>query len=459
MERIVLGMDVGTSALKVSAYSTGSKRVILSRNVKYVQEEVRAGVSRLSKYMDMIVQVINEFKETYDVVCVAFSTQMYSFIVEDEETLVYQWNVPWEKDEQTAAIIRRYTNISGCPVDTLFPAYKIISAKRQGIKWNIKPYGLQEAIVHSLTGILAGDYCNMSSSGFMNVKEREWNEELLQEAGFNIGEMPKKMIFNEVVGVIVNPAVKEGHRIKVACGLGDGPSASYASKDISNIAANIGTSMAIRGFMKNIDHVDFGSVWTFAVDEDTWVCGGISSNGSSILDHYRKIKMLQDWELTPSSANLDISYFPWKNGERTPYWSSNLKETIVGADMNFCKNDYMCAIFRGIAYTIANMYDKVNTVIQENDMICMAGGGVNSEILMYYLAGTLKVKLAVLRDFDYLGAYGAAYAAAEAAGESPMRNQDLVKIYIPTGSFEENFEKWRKYADRFASLYEREGEA
>ena len=128
-------------------------------------------------------------------------------------------------------------------------------------------------------------------------------------------EMPKKMIYHEVVGTIVNPAVKKGNTIQVACGLGDGPSASYASKDISNIAANIGTSMAVRGFMKNIDHVDFNSVWTFAVDKDTWVCGGISSNGSSVLDQYRNMKMLFDWELTPSSANLDIFYFPWKNGE------------------------------------------------------------------------------------------------------------------------------------------------
>jgi len=128
---------------------------------------------RLSKYTDIIIQALNEFGEIYDLVSVAFSTQMYSFIVEDEEMLVYQWNVPWEKDEQAEAIVRKHINISGCPVDTLFPAYKIISAQRKGMNLNIKPYGLQEAIVHSLKGILAGDYCNLSSTGFMNVKERK----------------------------------------------------------------------------------------------------------------------------------------------------------------------------------------------------------------------------------------------------------------------------------------------
>lgn len=459
MERVTLGMDVGTSALKVSIYSIDQRAVIQNRNVKYEEAEVRPGVSRLCKYTDIIIRVINESCEVYDVKSIAFSTQMYSFAVEEEgEILIYQWNAPWQKDPEVEAILEKYIDISGCPTDTLFPAYKIISARRKGIDLNVMQYGLQEAIVNNLTGRLIGDYCNLSSTGFMNVKERKWNEGLLKEAGFDIDKMPERSVFNQPVGVITNTAVKGGENILVACGLGDGPSASYASKDVSNLAANIGTSMAVRGFMNNIDHVDFSSVWTFVVDPETWVCGGISSNGSSVLDHYRNMKLLQDWELNPAKANLDIYYFPWKNGERTPYWSSNMKETMVGADMNVCKNDYMCAIFRGIAYTIVNMYNKVNTLISEDDMMCMAGGGVNSEILMYYLAGTMPIRLAVLKDFDYLGAYGAAYAAAEAAGESPKRNQELVKIYIPTHRFEDNYKQWREYAENFRNLYEnREG--
>ncbi|MFT4143645.1 MAG: FGGY family carbohydrate kinase [Mobilitalea sp.] len=457
MERVALGLDVGTSALKVSVYSVEKQGVVKNINVKYLENEVAPGISRLSKYTETIIDTINNIGDIYEVCSIALSTQMYSFVVEEDgQKLVYQWNVPWKTDKKAAEVVAQYTNISGCPVDALFPAYKIISSRLdEKSNLDIKPYGLQESIVYELTGVLAGDYCNLSSYGFMNVLERKWNKELLEKAGFNLNEMPKIVRYNEPVGPINNPKIKLNNKIIISCGLGDGPSASYASKDVSNIAVNIGTSMAVRGFVEDVKEIDFKSVWTFVVDENTWVSGGISSNGSSVLDHYRNIGFMKDWELTPSIADNNVFYFPWNHGERTPYWSSKLRETMVGAGMHTTKNDYMCAIFRGISFTIATMYNEVNKHIDKTDMICIAGGGANSEILMGYLSGTLPVKLGILQDFDFLGSYGAAYIAAEAMGERPIRNQNLIKIYVPTQQHVEVYKKWLDYSKMYSSLYEK----
>jgi gluconokinase len=454
LERVALGLDVGTSSLKASIYSINKDTIIKNLNLKYEGQETDVGISKLKSYTDTIIKAINKVNEEYKVETIAFSTQMYSFIVElNGEKLVYQWNVYWKNDIEIEKIIEKYTDISGCPVDTLYPAYKILSAKKDIPSLNILPYGLQEAIVDELTGIRAGDYCCLSSYGFINVKDRTWNEELLSLAGWTKEDMPIMKRFNEQVGIITNPLVISDHPIKVACGLGDGPSASYASSDVSRIAANIGTSMAVRGFVKDISHIDFSKVWAYAVDEDTWVAGGISSNGSSVLDHYRNIDMLKDWELNPKIADDDVMYFPWNHGERTPFWSSSLKETMIGAGIQTTKNDYMCALFRGIAYTIARMYFEVNKVVDDIEVICIAGGGANSEILMRYLAGTLPVQLGILEDFDYLGSYGAAFAAAEAIDIKPTKNQTVVKLYNPTLKNKSNYEKWQKIADKMAKFY------
>lgn len=453
--RNTIGLDVGTSALKVSVYSIDEDRIIHNFSLKYKEEEVGIGISPVSRFINTIVEAINKVAENFHVASVAFSTQMYSFVVnQNNQDFVYQWNVPWEKDLEVEKILERFVHISGCPVDTLFPAYKILSAKKDSnFHGVIKPYGLQEAIAQALTGKLAGDFCNLSSYGFLDVKNKIWNEELLQLAGFSVEEMPEIKKYNDPIGMINHPDINQVYPIQLACGLGDGPSASYASSGTSKIAANIGTSMAVRGFVNDISKIDFKKVWTYAIDEDTWVVGGISSNGSSVLDHFRKIEILKDWELNPSAADNNIRCYPWKYGERTPYWSSSLRETIIGGSMNTTKNDYSCAIIRGVAFSIATMYHEVCRIVDDNEMLVVAGGGAKSEILMEYLAGTLPVSIGILEDFDYLGSYGAAFAAAEALGVNPSKKQNLYKVYNPTNKYAQLYNVWKENGDQLASFY------
>ncbi|MFS0779953.1 FGGY-family carbohydrate kinase [Neobacillus sp. 3P2-tot-E-2] len=457
MSSVTIGLDVGTSALKVSVYSITDDKLVENFSMKYQEDEIGIGISTVNKFVNTIITAINRVAETNNVQSVALSTQMYSFVVRrNEEDIVYQWNVPWEKDPRVEKILERFTDRSGCPTDTLFPAYKILSAKNDpNFKGEIMPFGLQEAIVKQLTGHLAGDYCNLSSYGFLDVVNRTWNEELLKLAGFSIEDMPEIKKFNHSVGMIVHPEIHVDYPIYLACGLGDGPSASYASSGTSSMAANIGTSMAVRGFVKDISKIDFNKVWTYVVDEETWVVGGISSNGSSVLDHFRKIDILKDWELDPSNADNSIMVYPWKYGERTPYWSSSLKETIVGGGMDTTKNDYSCAIIRGVAFSIASMYNEVYKVVSENkEMLVVAGGGAKSEILMEYLAGTLPVPIGILGDFDYLGSCGAAFVAAEAIGLTPSKRKNLYKIYNPTIKYAKLYGQWKENGDKLAKFYD-----
>lgn len=456
MSRVTIGLDVGTSALKVSVYSVTDDQLIENFSMKYQEGEIGIGISKVQKFVNTIFTAINRVAKNDRVEAVALSTQMYSFVVRrNDEEVVYQWNVPWEKDPEVEKILERFTDRSGCPVDTLFPSYKILSAKRDPqFKGEIMPYGLQEAIVKQLTGHLAGDYCNLSSYGFIDVVNRTWNEELLTIAGFSLEDMPEIKKFNQSVGMISHPEIQVDYPIYLACGLGDGPSASYASSGTSSMAANIGTSMAVRGFVKDISKIDFNKVWTYVVDEETWVVGGISSNGSSVLDHFRRIEILRDWELDPTNADNNVMVYPWKYGERTPYWSSSLRETIVGGGMDTTKNDYCCAIIRGVAFSIASMYNEVYKVVSDNkDMLVVAGGGAKSEVLMEYLAGTLPVPIGILGDFDYLGSCGAAFVAAEAIGIVPSKQQNLYKIYNPTVKYATLYGQWKEKADKLANFY------
>ncbi|MFC6177652.1 FGGY family carbohydrate kinase [Companilactobacillus huachuanensis] len=456
VDAVTVGLDVGTSGLKVSVYSLSKEKVIQNFVSKYKEPAIDVGISTVDRFVDTIISSLNAISEKNVVKSAALSVQMYSFVViRNKKEVVYQWNVPWHKDAEVEKILERFVDISGCPVDTLFPSYKILAARKDpNFKGEIQPYGLQEAIINRLTGKIVGDWCNVSSYGFINVRKREWNEELLKLAGFNKAEMPKLVKFNDPVGVTNNPKIIQSDPITIACGLGDGPSASYASAGTSSMAANIGTSMAVRAFVHNIDGIDFHRVWTYVVDNNTWCVGGISSNGSAVLDHFRDVDVIKDWEVKPETADQKVKFFPWKYGERTPYWSSSLKETMLGGDSNSTMNDYRASIFRGVAFTLATMYSEAYKVVKENKAtLVVAGGGAKSDILMEYLSGTLPVPMGILEDFDYLGSYGAAYIAGEAIGSKPSKNQYLVKVYNPTMKYVRAYGEWRETANYLAKFY------
>lgn len=460
---VSLGLDVGTSSLKVSVYSFEDQEIIENRNVSYKEESVETGISKVSRYLGAIIEAISEISEKFRVEAIALSTQMYSFIRKIEGVdHVYQWNIPWEKDSEVEKILEKYQPVSGCPIDTLFPSYKILSGKRRRIFGDdVQNYGLQEALIFELTGNLSGDMCNLSSYGFYNVVERKWNEELLQLAGFDSQKMPKVLKYNEVAGEVTHPDLKHLAPIKVMCGLGDGPSASYASRDISSMAANIGTSMAVRGFVNDIEMIDFSKTWVYSVSDSEWVAGGISSNGCAIFDEFRKMGTLVDSELNIKKADESLLFYPWKYGERTPYWSSDLRETLIGGKLSSTKNDYNCAIVRGIAFTIASMYNeifKLDFETEDKEMLVIAGGGANFEVLMRYLSMTLPVPLGILENFDFLGSVGAAFIAAEGAGKEVPKKQYLMKVYYPSSdnTMAVNYGKWHSFGKKLAELYTKE---
>ncbi|MFC7581700.1 FGGY family carbohydrate kinase [Schaalia naturae] len=454
MDEVAVGLDVGTSGLKATVYRLSDGEIVANRKFQYTEPEIGPGVSRARRYLEVVVGAIRAVGETYRVASVALSTQMYSFVaLRGGEEVIYQWNSVWPDDENAYAALSASTEVSGCPPASLFPSYKILVARQTQPDLVILPYGLQEYLAERLTGRRVVDRCCASASGFRNVVQGVWNESLLEAAGLKADAMPEVVAFNQTVGPITHEGLTDLGTIQFATGLGDGPSASYATYGIANITANIGTSMAVRSFVTDVSNLDFSKVWTFEIASGMWVAGAISSNGCAVLDKFQDIGFLHENEIDPSRVDNSIQFFPWENGERSPYWSASLRETLVGGHLRSTDEDYGAAVERGVAFTVTRMFEEINDVSTDSEMMCVAGGGANSDVLMAYLSGSLPVRIGLLEDFDYLGARGAAYAAAEAIGAEVKRVDEMKRVVEPTHRYREVYESWRAAADKFAAFY------
>lgn len=441
------GLDIGTSSLKITLIDADNGNVIENMKIGYPECEIAPGVVLAKTYEEIIKKALYTIEEKVSLIGIGLSCQMYSLCEQTEKGIVvYQWNSIWNKNPKAESVLKMYAKNSGCPIDTLYPSYKIASSD----KHKFLPYGLKEYIIKMLSGELITDYTCATASGLFDIKEKRWNIPLIKQLGFNESDMP---IVNRYDTKLKIKSSKDGRVMALSPGLGDGATASFACLGISPICANFGTSMATRAVTNEISESYTDNPWVWSFDEKRYIVGGISSNGCSVLNWAKEIGLLKDTDM--KSKNSEVMFIPWIHGERTPYWSSNLRGTFTGIDVETDMNSLNKAIIKGVAFTAVKLMNIVYKNIDslDNDIVIAAGGGVHLKELMEIISGCSPLRIGILNDYDYLASYGAALTIAEAIGENIKRNIDVKEIINPNHAYEDEYNRWIKASKALSNLY------
>lgn len=447
MKNAVAGLDIGTSSLKITLIEIESGSIIENIRIDYPKCEIAPGVIPAKMYEDVVKKAVRDIEEKVNVIGIGLSCHMYSLCEQTENgILVYQWNSLWDRSPDAESILKEFAQNSGCAIDTLYPAYKIASAKER----KFLPYGLKEHIIKMLSGELVTDYTCATASGLFDIKNRRWNSSLFKELGFMESDMPEVKRYN---AKLETKSLKDGRNITLSPGLGDGASASFACLGISPICANFGTSMAVRAVTGEMRESYTGNPWIWSFDEERYVVGGISSNGCSVLNWAEGMGLSKDIDMTDSDS--EVMFIPWLHGERTPYWSSSLRGTFVGMDIKTNVESLNRAIIKGVAFTAAKLMNIVKENIDgsDSDIVVAAGGGVHLKAMMEIISGCSQFKIGIMENYDYLASYGAALTAAEAMGENIATSMEVKEVIIPNQTYEDEFNRWTKISESLQNLY------
>ena len=443
-KEVCLGLDVGTSAAKYTALELSTGNVVAQSRVEYARSDTAVGVVPMSMYTEALEHLLGDLVQEFIVRSVALTTAWYSAISPaDAGDVVYQWNSIWDRNRDVERELTGFLDVSGCHIDILFPVYKLMTAHVLR-NMTFRPYGMKEYLIEWLTGERATDYSTASASGLLDIRRRDWNEPLLQKLGYSCEEMPRLLRHNSAVG----ETKIRGESISVVPGLGDGGSASYACKAVSEVAANIGSTMAARELSPVIRHSSPDRTWTFVVDESRYVNGGISSNGGSVLEWARKAGWAID-EVTVRRGGE--RFYPWLHGERTPFWSADLRGTFAGIDVHTGMDTLSAAIVKGVAFTLSRMINAMAQTRSCPSGVVVAGGGVRLSEMLRVVQGSVSVPLTILRSFDYLASDGAALSAAEALGVPLELHHDIETVLEPNDAFQADYEAWIAEANCVAS--------
>ena len=397
------------------------------------------------------MEVIKALNQEFHLVTISLSTQMYSVCgMSKGELCAYQWNCLWETNRLKEDNFRDEMKKSGCPVDSIYGAYKLATLDGDKYK-DFLPYGLKEWLIKELSGELVSDYSTASSSGLFDIGKKDWNRSFIENMGFNSSLIPKVLKHNEVSGKLRSSVIGgTPMSTSIVPGLGDGISASFACSDVSHFCGNLGTSMAVRVITNRIDDDSGVSVWTYAIDDENYATGGISPNSCSVFTWSEKI----GFEIS-QEAYIDESllFFPWIHGERVPYWTSEIKGTLLGLKSDTTKEQIAISMLKGVSYTFSRMEHILEKYSNSNDPIVLAGGAANSSAVLKVVAGTINRDIAIVNDSDYLCSTGAAMSAGEALGIKVQKNFAIDSRMKPTGEFMGEYEKWLNLSDKVARLY------
>jgi gluconokinase len=442
---ILLGVDIGTSAVKAVAFEVPAgraPRVLALESRPLLLDVPAAGLAEqdpkavLAATRSAMDACLSQARPQ----AIAMTGAMHSLLALDASGQPLTQAITWADQRaaaQAAALPKRPT---GTPRHAMAPSAKIawLQASRPDIFTRAATFcGLKEYVQHALGAALVMDRSMASGTGLYDVVEGTWDA-LLESHLAIAGRLPPLVETTSVIGAV------DG--IPLVAGCGDGPAASLGAGAMT--ALTLGTSAALRVITRG-PHLDpTERNFCYHVLDNVWVSGGAISNCGLVFNWL--LKMTGGDPVTEAAVSSEgLTFLPYLAGARAPHWNPSARGTIFGMTLHHTRAHVARAAQEGVAFSLRDVLDALPLELSGT---MRASGGLSHD------AGLLQVMADALRhDIETVAieegtALGAALLASRAVDPSsdPLfiaARQSVVQRVSPTASLE-------KPLTRFRSLYE-----
>ncbi|MHC1782628.1 MAG: gluconokinase [Anaerolineaceae bacterium] len=412
-EKLIVAIDIGTSAARAVLFDLYAKPVriirkpypLLSPRLDWSEQDPEDIVDAVIACLQEITGQVNRKNE---ILCVTFSSQMYSILALDQEGRAVTNSITWN-DRRSAEIadnlkvkeeFRKLVFSTGCPISEIFPIYKILWLKQNLAEYSkFKFISIKDYVIARLTGRLISDWSIASASGLFSITSKQWNEEVLSFVGLDrIMNLPEvaspRTLITHWKSKIANIGILDG--TPIVLGGGDGPLASLGIGAVrpGSVAINVGTSAAIRVTVDTPFLDPLGKLWTFVADEELWVTGGITGGGIVydwlIRTFFQNIEALPPGQIyrhidelikTVSPGAEGLLFIPYISGQQSPAWDAKQRGGFFDLGVEHNIAHFSRAVLEGLAFSLCRIANIVSTNLQQSsDRIYMSGGMANSDV-------------------------------------------------------------------------------
>ncbi|ANJ93408.1 xylulokinase [Serratia plymuthica] len=315
-----------------------------------------------------------------------------------------------------------------------------------------------------MTGEFAGDMSDAAGTGWLNVAQRDWSDEMLAACGLSRRHMSQLFEGNQITGQTHTELARRWGMPPVPVVAGGGDNAAGAIGvglyQAGQAMLSLGTSgvyFAVSdGFLSN----PASAVHSFChALPDTWHLMSVTLSAASCLDWVCKLTnvdsvatLLRNVEQAPP-AEAPLWFLPYLSGERTPHNNPNAKGAFWGLTHQHGPNDLARAVLEGVGFALADGMDVLHASGLQPSSITLIGGGARSPFWRQMLADISGQRLEYRTGGDVGPALGAARLAQIAL--NPQRPLSDLLPELPLEQLHEpDAERHRHYAARRSTYRE-----
>jgi xylulokinase len=367
---------------------------------------------------------------------IGLTGQMHGLVLLDAQGEVLRPSILWN-DQRTAAECdeirakvgaKRLIEVTGNDALTGFTAPKVLWVRKHEPEVFAKASHIllpKDYVRLRLTGEYGMDVADGAGTLLVDLKARNWSDEVLNALGIPRGWMPKLYEGPAITGTVTAEAaaatgLKAG--IPVIAGGGDQAAQAVGVGAVREgiVALTLGTSGVVFATTNEARVEPDGRLHAFChAVPGRWHFMGVMLSAAGSLRWYRDTFApgMSYPELLAPAADIPagsegLIFLPYLTGERTPHPDPLARGAFVGLTVRHTKAHMTRAVLEGVAFGLKDSFDLMtNAGLSGIDQVRVSGGGARSELWQQILADVLGAELLTVNTTE-----GAAYGAALLAG-------------------------------------------
>ena len=487
---LLLGIDIGTSSIKVSVVDGETQNSIASAQYPETESEIislQSGWAEQSpdKWWEDVQQAIKKVNSSgkynpQDIGAIGIAYQMHGLVLLDKDGKVLRNSIIWCDSRAVPYGEKAFKNIgqSECLVSLLnspgnFTAAKLawVKEKEPQIFERINKIMLPgDFIAQRLTGTITTSASSLSEGIFWNFKTGSISEEVMSEFGFDKKIIPHVQdVFSEHGTLSPELAKKLSLKagIPVTYKAGDQPNNALALNVLEpgEVAATAGTSGVIYGVSDELTFDPQSRVNSFAhvnhTEKENRVGVLLCINGTGILNKWihtiagggLSYAQMDKQAATVNAGSDGVIILPFGNGVERMLNNRMIGSHIHGIDFN---KHTAAHLFRAAQEGIAFAFRYGLDIMRENGMNpqLIRAGKANmfmSDVFRHAFVNATGVPVEL---YESDGSVGAALGAGIGAGyfkqsSEAFARREVLDIIVPdkTDLYNELYARWKAVLD------------
>jgi xylulokinase len=319
-----------------------------------------------------------------------------------------------------------------------------------------------------LTGEVAQDPANASSTLLYDLRSGEWDLELVERAGLPADKLPPILPAAQVIGTLrpeAADALGLSPRCRVAVGTGDEHGAALGAGavwpgviiDVTGTAEPVAvpSSELVLDELRLVETHAHAVPNLFLIENPGFVSGG-STSWWARAQGMPQSEVFVHAALAPPGSE-GVLFLPTLSGATAPRWNDRMRGSFAGLGLNHDRAHFARAILEGCAFALRDITDRFEAMGLGGDELRVVGGGARSDLWLQIKADVTGRPVRAVQG-DHATSAGAAMLAAVAAGlfadldEAAAQTVRLADVpVIPRAAtaevYEEGYRAYRRLFD------------